>query len=187
MRIVSGSTGEKVYFVAFSTADHITRVTGLTSFAAYASIAGSTGTLQGTTPASGILEINSTQMPGLYSFTVADSTIFTLGAGIDSREVALHITSSMDPVTRTFEVYRRTVTTGQSLTVDSSGAGNADVKEFGGTAVTARDIGASVLMSSGTGTGQVVLTSGRVDANIKYVNDVQVQGVGTTSNTWRPV
>lgn len=38
----------------------------------------------------------------------------------------------------------------------------ADVAAFGGTAVTARDIGASVLLSSGTGTGQVSLSSGTV-------------------------
>jgi hypothetical protein len=41
----------------------------------------------------------------------------------------------MDPVTRTVELYRRTVTTGQTLTVDSSGAGNADIKEIAGAAL----------------------------------------------------
>jgi hypothetical protein len=38
----------------------------------------------------------------------------------------------------------------------------ANVRAFGGTLVTARDIGASVLLSSGTGTGQVSLSSGLV-------------------------
>lgn len=37
--------------------------------------------------------------------------------------------------------------------------------KFGGTTVTARDIGASVLLSSGTGTGQVKLSSGYVAPN----------------------
>jgi hypothetical protein len=40
-----------------------------------------------------------------------------------------------------------------------------NVVSFGGTAVTGRDIGASVLLSSGTGTGQVLLSSGVVAAN----------------------
>lgn len=37
-----------------------------------------------------------------------------------------------------------------------------DVREFGGTTVTARDIGANVLLSSGTGSGQISLSSGAV-------------------------
>lgn len=37
------------------------------------------------------------------------------------------------------------------------------------TAQTARDIGASVLLSSGTGTGQVTLTSGRVNADLTHI------------------
>jgi hypothetical protein len=40
--------------------------------------------------------------------------------------------------------------------------GRVDVGSFGGTTVTARDIGASVLLSPGTGTGQVSLSSGAV-------------------------
>ncbi|HCZ47708.1 MAG TPA: hypothetical protein DCZ11_01735, partial [Gammaproteobacteria bacterium] len=45
----------------------------------------------------------------------------------------------------------------------------ANVHAFGGTAVTGRDIGASVLLSSGTGTGQVTLTSGRVNADLTHI------------------
>lgn len=130
MRIVSGSTTESVYFVAFSTADHVTRVTGLTSFNVYCSVAGSTGSTHAIT----VTEINSTQMPGVYRALIADSTITTLSAGIDSRELCLHITSSMDPVTRSVELYRRPVTTGATITVDSSGAANANVVEIAGAA-----------------------------------------------------
>lgn len=130
MRIVSGSTTESLYFVAFSTADHVTRVTGLTSFNVYCSVAGSTGSTHAIT----VTEINSTQMPGVYRALIADSTITTLSAGIDSRELCLHITSSMDPVTRSVELYRRPVTTGATITVDSSGAANANVVEIAGAA-----------------------------------------------------
>lgn len=49
-----------------------------------------------------------------------------------------------------------------------------NVKEFNGTAVTARDIGASVLLSSGTGTGQVALSSGKVDVGL-------IEGVDATN------
>jgi hypothetical protein len=65
-----------------------------------------------------------------------------------------------------------------------------------GTALTGRDIGASVLLSSGTGTGQVTITSGRVNADITHiataavstttaqlgVNVVQLSGDGTAAD-----
>lgn len=58
-------------------------------------------------------------------------------------------------------------TSGRSMVVDASGLVDANTVKVGpsgsGTAQTARDIGASVLLSSGTGTGQVSLSSGLVD------------------------
>jgi hypothetical protein len=41
--------------------------------------------------------------------------------------------------------------------------------KFGGTTVTGRDIGSSVLLSSGTGTGQLDITSGVVKANLAQI------------------
>lgn len=49
---------------------------------------------------------------------------------------------------------------GLPLSADSSG--RVDVLKINGTSQTARDIGASVLLSSGTGTGQIILTAGNV-------------------------
>lgn len=49
-----------------------------------------------------------------------------------------------------------------ALAVDASG--RVDVSKMSGTSLTARDIGASVLLSSGTGTGQISLASGAVTA-----------------------
>ncbi len=57
-------------------------------------------------------------------------------------------------------------TAGRALVVDSSGLADANTVKLGptgsGSAQTARDIGASVLLSSGTGTGQLSITSGMV-------------------------
>lgn len=57
-------------------------------------------------------------------------------------------------------------TSGRTLVVDASGLADANMVKAGpsgsGTAQTARDLGASVLLSSGTGTGQVSLSSGLV-------------------------
>lgn len=60
-------------------------------------------------------------------------------------------------------------TAGRTLVVDAAGLADANTVKLGptgsGTAQTARDIGASVLLSSGTGTGQVKLSSGYVAPN----------------------
>jgi hypothetical protein len=62
--------------------------------------------------------------------------------------------------------------------VDSLVAGSdlldVNAQQHGGTNQTGRDIGASVLLSSGTGTGQVNIASGRVNADIVYVNGAGV-------------
>lgn len=64
-------------------------------------------------------------------------------------------------------------TAGRSLVVDAAGLADANVVKIGptgsGTAQTARDLGASVLLSSGTGTGQLDFTSGVVKANLTQI------------------
>lgn len=57
-------------------------------------------------------------------------------------------------------------TTGQ-LSVDANG--RVDVIKIAGTTQTARDIGASVLLSSGSGVGQLDFTSGVVKANLAQI------------------
>jgi hypothetical protein len=60
-------------------------------------------------------------------------------------------------------------TAARTLVVDASGLADANAVKVGptgsGTAQTARDIGASVLLSAGSGTGQLDFTSGVVKAN----------------------
>jgi hypothetical protein len=56
-------------------------------------------------------------------------------------------------------------TLGQAVTLDANNVLNVSTKYIGGTLQTARDLGASVLLSSGTGTGQVKLSSGYVAPN----------------------
>ena len=61
-------------------------------------------------------------------------------------------------------------TSGRSMVVDAAGLVDANTVKVGatgaGTAQTARDLGASVLISSGTGTGQLDVTSGSVKATL---------------------
>lgn len=60
-------------------------------------------------------------------------------------------------------------TAGRTLVVDAAGLADANAVKMGpsgsGSAQTARDIGTSVLLSAGTGTGQLDFTSGVVKAN----------------------
>jgi hypothetical protein len=193
-RYVSGSTNEYLHFVALSTSDHVTRVTGLTSFNVYAA---ATSASTGSTYGLSVNEVNSTQMPGVYRVLLADSTLMSIPAGVDSREICIHISSSMDPVTRTFDLYRRAVTTGLTLALNSSGK-IADVESIL-TKVTSIDTNTTALIVLATSinthvnavraqTTQLAFTqSGKVDANVHYINNVQVQGTGTTVDTWRPV
>lgn len=61
--------------------------------------------------------------------------------------------------------------------VDGSDLLDTNASQLGGTSQTGRDIGASVLLSSGTGTGQVSLASGVVSANA-----VQISGDSTAAD-----
>lgn len=64
-------------------------------------------------------------------------------------------------------------TAARTLVVDANGLADANAVKLGptgaGTAQTARDIGASVLLSTGTGTGQLDFTSGVVKANLAQI------------------
>jgi hypothetical protein len=64
-------------------------------------------------------------------------------------------------------------TLGRTAVVDANGLIDANAVKVGptgsGTAQTARDIGASVLLSSGTGTGQLDFTSGVVKSNLAQI------------------
>lgn len=64
-------------------------------------------------------------------------------------------------------------TAGRKLVVDAAGLGDANAVKVGptgaGSAQTARDLGASVLLSAGTGTGQLDFTAGVVKANLAQI------------------
>ncbi|TIL79325.1 MAG: hypothetical protein E5Y89_12845, partial [Mesorhizobium sp.] len=175
MRIPSGKTDQKLFFVAVDSTDLKTRKTGLSAFTVYRSRNGGTATVY-TTPT--IAELSAANMPGVYALTIDEDT--TIASTSDSEEMALHITcATMAPVTRVFELYRRDTTSGTTALVDANG--RVDVIKIAGTTQTARDIGLSVLLSSGTGTGQVSLTAG-----VAAVNVTQFGGAAGTFASGRP-
>ena len=68
---------------------------------------------------------------------------------------------------------------GTNVTLDANNVLNVSTKYLGGTLLTARDIGASVLLSSGTGTGQLDFTSGVLKGNLVQINGTSIAGTGT--------
>jgi hypothetical protein len=183
MRIPSGKTDQKIFFKAVDVTDYVTPETGLTGFTVYRSRNGGTATLY-TTPTTA--QLDATNMPGVYSLLIDEDT--TIETTSDSEEYCVHIThASMAPVTRTIELYRRDTTSGKTAVVDANGLIDANAVKVGptgaGIAQTARDIGASVLLSSGTGTGQILLSSGTVAARAYENGAIWVSTTGATGTT----
>lgn len=81
-----------------------------------------------------------------------NASLLTSGTGTDQ----LSVTSGRIDVGKAL---------GTAVTLDSNNVLNVSAKYLAGTALTGRDIGASVLLSTGTGTGQLDFTSGVVKAN----------------------
>jgi hypothetical protein len=76
------------------------------------------------------------------------------------------------------------------LTPAVAGTPDVNAKQLGGTAQTGRDVGASVLLSSGIGAGQLNFTSGVVQADAAKVNGVATSSVTTVNanlGTTQPV
>jgi len=130
---------------------------------------------KGTWSSGGIVEKDATNMPGVYELGIPDNALATgsetvvimlKGAGIAPvvMEIQLAAFDPQDNV-RLGLTSLPNATAGASnglpLSVDASG--RVDVLKINGTSQTARDIGASVLLSSGTGTGQLSLTLGKID------------------------
>ncbi len=117
----------------------------------------------------GFKEIDATNMPGWYRFDVPDAALASIhlkGATNMAPlpiEIELTAWNNQDGTRGGLTALPNAAagaSSGLPLSVDSSG--RVDVLKINGTSQTARDIGASVLLSSGTGTGQVSLSSGAV-------------------------
>ena len=128
-------------------------------------------------------EVDSTNAKGYYIFdltqseTDANALLFTAKSST-ANIVVIGVPALIYTVPPNFTL----------LSIDSNG--RTDVIKINGASQTARDIGASVLLSSGTGTGQVSLTSGAVILTSAYdaaktasqAGDVMKVSSGTGAN-----
>jgi hypothetical protein len=119
---------------------------------------------------------------GLNHFAIdtsADGTFYAAGSNFDIVITTGTVdgVSVVGAVVASFTVRKNSAlkpaTAGRTLVVDAAGLADANSVKLGpsgsGTAQTARDLGASVLLSAGTGTGQLDFTSGVVKANLAQI------------------
>lgn len=151
------STAVNITILMVDSTDHVTGKTGLAAgLTIYATKAA--GTPATITPT--VTELDATNVKGVYKLALTSSHTDTLG------ELQLHITATgADPADYKWQV--STYLPGEAATLQADQAVNTT--KFGGTTVTGRDIGASVLLSTGTGTGQLDFTSGIVKSNLSQI------------------
>lgn len=167
--ILKGSTGTPLQFLMVQSADHIAALTGASPTVKIGKNGGT-----GASPTGTVSEVDSTNLPGLYQ--VAGNATDTNTAG----PIWLHATAaSGDPVDL---LVAQVVDPAVALV-------GVNAVNVGGTAQTGRDIGASVLLSPGTGTGQVNLSSGAVPvtSNIKKNASSRLTFTMTDSTNHNPV
>lgn len=131
-------------------------------------------------PTNSASEIDATNAPGVYKITMTTAECTcdtgTLAGKSSTANVALI------PVCISFEQLPTAVpgaNTGLPI-LDSNLNVNANAKQVNGTNLTARDIGASVLISSGTGTGQLSVTSGVISSNMTQIDGALTSGNNAT-------
>ncbi len=134
----------------------------------------------GTWATGGFIVVDGTNMPGVYQLGVPD---LAFASGAKSVVIFLQGAANMVPVPVEIEL---TAVNNQSAATFMTGvnglapptnwnlqvidgAGRLDISKVSGTSQTARDLGASVLLSAGTGTGQLDFTSGVVKANLAQI------------------
>lgn len=115
----------------------------------------------GTFTSSGFKEIDATNMPGWYQFCPPNAA-FASGSS-----VSIHLKGATNMAPCPIEIDLKPDANiarvlGTAVTATTGGILDVNAKNIGNTAQTGRDIGASVLLSPGTGAGQISLASGSV-------------------------
>lgn len=112
---------------------------------------------------SGFKEIDATNMPGWYQFCPPNAA---LASGASSVGLHLKGATNMAPLPIEIDLSTQADVTSWNgtavATPATAGIPDVNTKNVGNTAQTGRDLGASVLLSSGVGTGQVSLSAGLV-------------------------
>lgn len=170
------ATAGKVIVFAFTPADGLPKTGDAGQITAYLSKDFGSVTVLGDTSAT---EMDATNAPGYYLFDVT-GTEATCDIALISGKSS---TGGVKVIGAPAVIYTRAVNAGLQ-SIDSNG--RLDVIKLAGTTCTARDIGASVLLSSGTGTGQVSISSGLLRLSPTGVDDIYDEATSghTTAGTY---
>jgi len=164
INMLKNVASQKIQLFAFIPSTGLPKTGDAANLTAYVSKDHGTVTVLADTSAT---EMDATNAKGVYVFDLAQGET----NADELTYSAKSSTSDVSIVPRFVTTYPATgilapATLGRTLVVDASGLADANTVKIGptgsGVAQTARDIGASVLLSNGTGTGQVSLSSGAV-------------------------
>lgn len=164
------TASQKVYVFAFDATTNVPKTGDAAQITAYVAKDFGSVTALGDTSAT---ECDATNAPGYYLFDITQTETNADVVMVSAKSSTANIKVIGAPAT--IFTYPATgilapATAGRTLVVDASGLADANAVKVGptgsGTAQTARDLGASVLISSGTGTGQLSVTSGKIAATV---------------------
>jgi hypothetical protein len=178
------STAVNITVLMIDSSDHVTGKTGLTLTIYATKAAGTPATISPT-----VTELDSTNVKGLYKLalttghtdTLGELQLHITGTGADPTDIKWQVSTYLPGEAATLQADQAvniTKVNGHAVTDTASGVLDVNAKNLGGTAQTGRDLGASVLLSNGTGAGQVSLASGAVTVGTN--NDKT--GYGLTSS-----
>lgn len=167
------NTAAKFMVFAFDTTTNTAKTGDAANITCYVSKDYGTVTVLADTSAT---EMDSTNAKGFYLFDAAQGETNGDCLMISAKSTTANIAVIGAPAviyTRPTTNWLAPATLNRTLVVDANGLADANTVKLGptgsGTAQTARDIGASVLLSTGTGTGQLDFTSGVVKANATQI------------------
>lgn len=186
MAMLKQSTARSRVILMVDSSDHVTGKTGLTLTITASKDGGSFASITPTVTelATGFYKLALTTS---HTDTLGDLALHITSSGADPTDVVDEVVLDLPGVAQTGDNYARLgapagashaadvaavktdtgaiKTKTDSLTFTVAGVVDANSLRVGGTAQTGRDIGASVLLSAGSGTGQLDFTSGVVKAN----------------------
>ncbi len=138
----------------------------------------------GTWISGGFIEVDSTHMAGVYQFGIPNAAlasgtsvtvVFSGATGMLPYVLDVELTGVNQQSATAFITGVNSLAPPTNWNLQSiDGSGRMDVAKITGVAQTGRDIGASVLLSSGTGTGQVSLSSGAVKIQTSVTTNTQL-------------
>lgn len=155
--MLKNTASQKLTVFAFDYSTNAPKAGDAANLTAYVSI--DDGALTALTDTSAA-ELDATNGKGLYTFDLTQSET-------NGTKLVFSAKSSTANVSIVPQIIYSQPANFPLLSIDSNG--RVDVIKIAGTTQTPRDIGASVLLSSGTGTGQLDFTSGVVKSNLVQI------------------